>query len=170
MTVIKEKRAQPGEDLASQLLQAELDGRRLTDEEFLLFFMLLVDAGGDTTRNLVGTGTYELIHSAGAWEQLAEDPVGRLPLATEELLRLTSPVIYMRRTLTQDYVLNGQLMQKGDKVVMYYGAANRDSRMFTEAPPVRFNATTSTASRIWWWSSCLLRPMVCASRDRCDFY
>jgi cytochrome P450 len=94
--------------------------------------MLLVDAGGDTTRNLVGTGTYELMHSEGAWEQLAEDPAGRLPLAREELLRLISPVIYMRRTLTQDYVLNGQAMQKGDKVVMYYGAANRDSRMFTD--------------------------------------
>ncbi len=146
MTVIKEKRAQPGEDLASQLLQAELDGRRLTDEEFLLFFMLLVDAGGDTTRNLVGTGTYELIRSAGAWEQLAEDPTARLPIAAEELLRLTSPVIYMRRTLTQDYVLNGQAMQKGDKVVMYYGAANRDSRMFTE--PHRLDLTRQQARHL----------------------
>jgi cytochrome P450 len=139
MTVIQDKRAHPGNDLASQLLSAELDGRRLTDEEFLLFFMLLVDAGGDTTRNLVGTGTYELIHLNGAWDQLAHDPAGRLPLAREELLRFTSPVIYMRRTLTQDYVLGGQTMQQGDKVVMYYGAANRDPRVFTE--PHRLDLT-----------------------------
>ena len=166
MTVIQDKRAHPGNDLASQLLSAELDGRRLTDEEFLLFFMLLVDAGGDTTRNLVGTGTYELIHLNGAWDQLAHDPAGRLPLAREELLRFTSPVIYMRRTLTQDYVLGGQTMRQGDKVVMYYGAANRDPRVFTE--PHRLDLTRQGERHLAFGggASCLFGAVVCSARDR----
>jgi len=61
--VIKEKRANPGNDLASKLLAAELDGKKLEDSEFLLFFMLLIDAGGDTTRNLVATGMHELLRA-----------------------------------------------------------------------------------------------------------
>lgn len=130
LSVIKEKRARPGDDLASQLLSVELDGRKLSDEEFLLFFMLLVDAGGDTTRNLVGTGLYELLNAPEQWGGLAADLDAMMPKARDELLRLTSPVIYMRRTLTQDFKLHDILMKSGDKVVMYYGAANRDPRVF----------------------------------------
>ncbi|MCH1555838.1 MAG: cytochrome P450, partial [Pseudomonadales bacterium] len=130
LSVIKEKRARPGDDLASQLLSVELDGRKLSDEEFLLFFMLLVDAGGDTTRNLVGTGLYELLNAQEQWGGLAADLDAMMPKARDELLRLTSPVIYMRRTLTQDFKLHDILMKSGDKVVMYYGAANRDPRVF----------------------------------------
>ncbi len=129
-SVIKDKRAKPGDDLASQLLSAELDGRKLSDEEFLLFFMLLVDAGGDTTRNLVGTGLYELLNAPEQWAALAQNLGTMMPKARDELLRLTSPVIYMRRTLKQDFNLHDVAMNSGDKVVMYYGAANRDSRIF----------------------------------------
>ncbi|MGB1537761.1 MAG: cytochrome P450 [Pseudomonadales bacterium] len=129
-SVIKDKRAKPGDDLASQLLSAELDGRKLSDEEFLLFFMLLVDAGGDTTRNLVGTGLYELMNAPEQWAALAQNLGTMMPKARDELLRLTSPVIYMRRTLKQDFNLHDIAMNSGDKVVMYYGAANRDPRIF----------------------------------------
>ena len=129
-SVIKDKRAKPSDDLASQLLSAELDGRKLSDEEFLLFFMLLVDAGGDTTRNLVGTGLYELLNAPEQWAALAQNLGTMMPKARDELLRLTSPVIYMRRTLKQDFNLHDVAMNSGDKVVMYYGAANRDSRIF----------------------------------------
>ena len=129
-SVIKDKRAKPGDDLASQLLSAELDGRKLSDEEFLLFFMLLVDAGGDTTRNLVGTGLYELLNAPEQWAALAQNLGTMMPKARDELLRLTSPVIYMRRTLKQDFNLHDIAMNSGDKVVMYYGAANRDPRIF----------------------------------------
>lgn len=129
-SVIKDKRAKPGDDLASQLLSAELDGRKLSDEEFLLFFMLLVDAGGDTTRNLVGTGLYELLNAPEQWAALAQNLGTMMPKARDELLRLTSPVIYMRRTLKQDFNLHDVAMNSGDKVVMYYGAANRDPRIF----------------------------------------
>ena len=129
-SVIKDKRAKPGDDLASQLLSAELDGRKLSDEEFLLFFMLLVDAGGDTTRNLVGTGLYELLNAPEQWAALVQNLGTMMPKARDELLRLTSPVIYMRRTLKQDFNLHDVAMNSGDKVVMYYGAANRDPRIF----------------------------------------
>ncbi len=128
--VIAEKRASPGDDLASKLLAAELDGRKLTDPEFLLFFLLLIDAGGDTTRNLVATGMYELLAHPDQLALLTSDLDRHLPSAREELLRWTSPVIYMRRTVKVDTELGGKQLREGDKVVLYYGAANRDAAAF----------------------------------------
>lgn len=128
--VINEKRANPGDDLASKLLAAEMDGQKLTDLEFLLFFMLLIDAGGDTTRNLVATGLHELLKHPDQLALLQSDVDKYMPGARDELLRWTSPVIYMRRTARQDTALNGQQIAKGDKIVLYYGAANRDSEAF----------------------------------------
>ena len=128
--VINDKRANPGEDLASKLLAAEVDGQKLTDAEFLLFFMLLIDAGGDTTRNLVATGMYELLKNPEQLALLQSDVDKHLPGARDELLRWTSPVIYMRRTVKQDIALGGKSLKAGDKVVLYYGAANRDENVF----------------------------------------
>jgi cytochrome P450 len=128
--VIAEKRARPGDDLASKLLACEVDGRRLEDMEFLLFFLLLVDAGGDTTRNLLSGGLLALMAHPGQFAWLMADLAGRLPVAREELLRWTSPVIYMRRTARHDVELAGQQIREGDKVVMYFGAANRDPTVF----------------------------------------
>lgn len=128
--VMREKRANPGDDLASKLLAAEVDGRKLTDQEFLLFFMLLIDAGGDTTRNLVGTGMFELMKHPDQLELLRSDIDTHLPLARDELLRWTTPVTYMRRTVMSDTELGGESIKAGDKVVMYYAAANRDPGMF----------------------------------------
>ena len=130
--VIREKRARPGDDLASKLLACEVDGRRLEDPEFLLFFLLLVDAGGDTTRNLLSGGLLALMDEPDKLAWLKADLDTRLPAAREELLRWTSPVIYMRRTAKKDAELNGARIKAGDKVVMYFGAANRD--------PARFDA------------------------------
>jgi len=131
--VIAEKRARPADDLASKLLACEVDGRRLSDMEFLLFFLLLVDAGGDTTRNLLSGGLLALMEDPAQFAWLLADLPGRLPAAREELLRWTSPVIYMRRTARHDVELAGQQIRCGDKVVMYFGAANRDPAAF-EAP------------------------------------
>ena len=128
--VIAEKRARPGDDLASRLLACEVDGRKLKDIEFLLFFLLLVDAGGDTTRNLLSGGLLALMQHPDQYAWLMEDLPGRLPTAREELLRWTSPVIYMRRTALKDVELAGQASRQGDKVVMYFGAANRDPAAF----------------------------------------
>jgi cytochrome P450 len=128
--VIAEKRARPGDDLASRLLACEVDGRKLEDMEFLLFFLLLVDAGGDTTRNLLSGGLLALMENPDQHAWLMADFEARLPRAREELLRWTSPVIYMRRTAKIDTELAGQTIRAGDKVVMYFGAANRDPAVF----------------------------------------
>lgn len=131
MGVIAEKRARPGDDLATRLLNCEVDGRRLEDPEFLLFFMLLIDAGGDTTRNLLSGGLLALMEHPEQYAWLMQDLEGRLNTAREELLRWVSPVIYMRRTAKHDADLAGQQIKAGDKVVMYFGAANRDPAAFT---------------------------------------
>jgi cytochrome P450 len=128
--VIAEKRARPGDDLASRLLACEVDGRKLEDMEFLLFFLLLVDAGGDTTRNLLSGGLLALMENPDQYAWLMADLDARLPTAREELLRWTSPVVYMRRTAKTDTQLGGQAIRAGDKVVMYFGAANRDPGAF----------------------------------------
>lgn len=128
--VIAEKRARPGDDLASRLLACEVDGRKLEDPEFLLFFLLLIDAGGDTTRNLLSGGLLALMEHPDQYAWLMADLEARLPAAREELLRWVSPVIYMRRTAKRDTELAGQTIREGDKVVMYFGAANRDPAAF----------------------------------------
>jgi cytochrome P450 len=132
------KRARPGDDLASALVTAEVDGHRLDETDFRLFFLLLIDAGGDTTRNLVAGGMDALFEHPAEREQLTAD-LGLLPTAIEEMLRWTSPVIYMRRTATADTELGGRQIEAGQKVVLYYGAANRDPRAFDE--PERFDVT-----------------------------
>jgi cytochrome P450 len=134
--VWNEKRAHPGDDLASALVTADVDGHRLDEVDFNLFFLLLIDAGGDTTRNLVAGGMDVLFQHPGERDRLTGD-LGLLPIAIEEMLRWTSPVIYMRRTATADTELGGRRISAGQKVVMYYGAANRDPLAFDE--PERFD-------------------------------
>ena len=130
--VIDEKRARPKDDLATKLLLAEVDGKKLEDIEFLLFFLLLVDAGGDTTRNLLSSGLIALMDNRDQLAWLKADLAARLPSAREELLRYTTPVIYMRRTAKHDTVLAGERIKEGDKVVMYFGSANRDPGKFDQ--------------------------------------
>jgi cytochrome P450 len=131
--LIAEKRARPKDDLATKLLAAEVDGKKLDDVEFLLFFLLLIDAGGDTTRNLLSSGMIALLENPDQRRWLLDDLPGRLPSAREEMLRWASPVIYMRRTVKHDIELAGQKLKEGDKVVMYFGAANRDPAKFEQA-------------------------------------
>ena len=127
--VYRDKLANRGTDLASQIVHAEVDGRRLDELDFQLFFMLLIDAGGDTTRNLVAGGLYTLLNNPVVLAELRADP-SLIPGAREELLRIVSPVIYMRRTATVDTEIAGQKIRAGDKVVRYFGAANHDERQF----------------------------------------
>jgi cytochrome P450 len=141
MEVVREKRARPTDDLASRLLHAEVDGRQLDDEDFLLFFMLLIDAGGDTTRNLVAGGLLTLLEHPREFALLQSDPDRYLAGARDELLRWCSPVIHMRRTATRDTEIAGEPIRAGEKVVLYYGAANRDPAVF-ECPEM-FDITRS---------------------------
>ncbi|MBL6854636.1 MAG: cytochrome P450 [Alphaproteobacteria bacterium] len=139
--LIAEKRARPKDDLATKLLAAEVDGKKLDDVEFLLFFLLLIDAGGDTTRNLLSSGMIALLENPDQHRWLMEDLPGRLPSAREELLRWASPVIYMRRTARHDVELAGRKVKEGDKVVMYFGAANRDPAKFAHADRLDLSRT-----------------------------
>lgn len=135
--VAEEKRRQPCDDLSSLLVGSELRGKPVDDIDFNLFFLLLIDAGGDTTRNLVGGGMLALFEHPRERERLLEDLDALLPTAVEEMLRWVSPVVHMRRTATRDTVLCGRDIRAGDKVVMFYGSANRDDAVFDE--PHRFD-------------------------------
>jgi cytochrome P450 len=134
------KRAQPGSDIASALLAAEVDGEKLGDLEFDGFFLLLINAGGDTTRNLVGGGMLALLEHPAEYARLRADR-SLLPTAIEEMLRFVSPVIHMRRTASADTELGGQPIRAGDKVVLWYGSANRDGEIFPS--PDRFDVARS---------------------------
>jgi cytochrome P450 len=131
--VIEEKRARPKDDLATKLLQAEVDGKKLDDIEFLLFFLLLIDAGGDTTRNLLSSGMIAMLDNPDQLDWLMQDLPGRLASAREELLRWCSPVIYMRRRVRHDLEIAGKKLKEGDKAVMYFASANRDAAKFEHA-------------------------------------
>ena len=120
-----------GDDLAGLLLQSEIDGDRLSDDEFNWFFLLLVNAGGDTTRNLLGAGLQALFEHPAERDRLSEDLDGLLPAAVEELLRYVSPVVHMRRTAMHETTLGGKRIAAGDKVVVFYGSANRDEAVFS---------------------------------------
>ncbi|WP_308282500.1 cytochrome P450 [Pseudonocardia nigra] len=122
----------PTDDVTSALVNAEIDGERLTPDELASFFILLVVAGNETTRNAISWGLHlltEYPEQRAAW--LADlDAV--TPTAVEEIVRWASPVIFMRRTLATDAVLGGQQMREGDKVALFYWAANRDPAHFRD--------------------------------------
>ena len=124
------RRAEPTDDLASLIAHATINGNELDVIDFNLFFLLLIDAGGDTTRNLVAGGIDALFAHPHQLAWLVEDLDARLAPAVEELLRWVSPVVYMRRTAQRDTQLRGVPIAEGQKVVMYYGAANRDPEAF----------------------------------------
>ncbi|MGH9098482.1 MAG: cytochrome P450 [Acidimicrobiales bacterium] len=124
------RRSQPADDLATLIAQASVDGNQLDVIDFNLFFMLLIDAGGDTTRNLVARGLDALFAHPGQLAWLMEDLDARLPSAIGELLRWVSPVIYMRRTAQCDTEIGGVHIAAGQKVMMYFGSANRDPDAF----------------------------------------
>jgi cytochrome P450 len=124
------RRSQPADDLATLIAQASVDGSHLDVIDFNVFFLLLIDAGGDTTRNLVAGGLDTLFAHPAQLAWLMEDLDARLAPAVEELLRWVSPVIYMRRTAQRDTDLDGVRITAGQKVVMYFGSANRDSAAF----------------------------------------
>ncbi len=124
-----ERRAHPRDDLMTVLLEAEVDGDRLSDMQLSAFFMLLQNAGSETTRNLITTGTLALLQRP---DQLAlvRDDFERLPVAIEELLRHSTPVMSFVRTAARDTEIAGQRVREGDRVLMVYASANRDERAF----------------------------------------
>ena len=122
----------PTDDVTSALVNAEIDGERLTPDELASFFILLVVAGNETTRNAISWGLHLLTENPDQRAAWLADIDGVTPTAVEEIVRWASPVIFMRRTLASDTVLGGQAMSEGDKVVLFYWAANRDPAHFAD--------------------------------------
>jgi cytochrome P450 len=140
VTSLAAERAQaPAEDLVSALVTANIDGEQLTSAELASFFILLVVAGNETTRTALSHALMLLTEYPDQRALLLADLEGRLPGAVEEIVRYASPVIFMRRTLTRDYGMNGQDYRAGDKAVLFYYSANRDEAVF--ADPERFDIT-----------------------------
>lgn len=134
----EQKRANPKDDLISVLTHSSVDGEQLSGLEIDLFFLILTVAGNETTRNLISHGMVALLEHP---DQLAKVRADRslLPGAVEEMLRWASPVMNFRRTAMQDVELGGKQIKAGDKVVIWYIAANRDEQMFPD--PFTFDVT-----------------------------
>jgi cytochrome P450 len=125
------RQAAPQDDLLSLLLTAELDGHRLTQMQVSMFFMLLQNAGSETTRNLITTGTLALLQRPDQYKLLRDDPEF-LPTAIEELLRWSTPVMYFCRQAALDTKLAGVPIKAGERVLLSYTSANYDERAFDD--------------------------------------
>jgi cytochrome P450 len=131
----------PTDDLTSALMHAEVDGQRLTPQELGSFFVLLVAAGNETTRNAISHGMKALTDHPEQRAAWMADFARVTPTAVEEIVRWASPVIHFRRTATRDTELSDQRIRSGDKVAIFYNSANRDAAVF--ADPYRFDVTRS---------------------------
>ncbi len=127
-----ERKRCPREDLTSLLLQAEVDGERLTESQYDSFVMLLAVAGNETTRNLISGGMLALMQHPDERARLLADPT-LMPTAVEEMLRFVSPIMCFRRTAQRDVELRGQAVREGDRVIIWYVSANRDEDVFPDA-------------------------------------
>ena len=121
-----------GEDLATLLVHATIDGQPLDDQQLHGYLSLLIGAGNETTRNAITGGVQALLEHPEERDRLARDPDGLVETAVEELLRWTSPVIQFARTATADFELAGTTIGQGDTVGLWYPSANRDERQFPE--------------------------------------
>lgn len=139
LELAEQRRASPTSDLMSLLVQAEIDGRRLTDEELGAFFVLLSVAGNDTTRNTVSLATFALQQFPDQRALLHGDYARHIKYGVEEFVRWASPVMTFRRTATQDTELCGQPVKEGEWVLLMYSSGNRDERAFPD--PYRFDIT-----------------------------
>ncbi len=137
MELADDRRKTPTDDFTSVLVNAELEGERLSDQELASFFILLVVAGNETTRNAISHGMKALCDYPDQRKLWQQDFESLAPTAVEEIVRWATPVIHFRRTATRDTEIGGQAIKKGDKVVLFYCGGNRDPRAFDQ--PYRFD-------------------------------
>jgi len=124
--LIPERRANPGDDLVSWIVNAEFEGEMMTDFEIGSFFVLLAVAANDTTRNASAQAMHAFSAHPDQRLLLMEDIPGRIDSAVEEILRWSTPLIHMRRTAAQDFEMRGQTIRAGEKVALWYCSGNRD--------------------------------------------
>jgi cytochrome P450 len=130
-SLLATRRATPRDDLMTALIEAEVDGQHLTDEELLGFCLLLILAGNDTTSSLIGSGTVLLAQHADQRERVVADP-SLWPNAIEEMNRIESPTQVLPRMTTRDVTLHGVTMPAGSRVMLIWGSANHDEREFPD--------------------------------------
>jgi cytochrome P450 len=129
----KFRRQNPGDDLMTAIVNAEVDGHRLTDEEVGAFLILLASAGNDTTKQTTTHAMMALVDNPAQRDCLMEDFEGRIGPAIEEFVRWSSPVMQFARFAVVDTDIGGQTIKTGDKIALFYCSANRDETAFTDA-------------------------------------
>lgn len=127
-----------GADLASQIVHARVEGEPMNEQQLQGYLFLILAAGNETTQNAISGGAYALLQNPAQRELLERNPA-LLDGAVEEILRWTSPVLQFARTATQDYALDGHEIRAGQRVGLWYPAANRDPGVFPN--PYRFDIT-----------------------------
>ena len=130
MQLYEARKAEPGDDLISMLVNTETEGEPMSVADYLSAFILLVVAGNETTRNSISGGLLALCQHPEQREKLIANP-SLMPNAVDEIIRWVHPVIYMRRTALQDYVLRDVTIKAGDKVAMWYMSGNRDEEKWS---------------------------------------
>ena len=125
-----ERRDGAGDDLVSVLARARVGDAPLGPHELVSYYLLLIAAGNETTRNAISGGLQAFLDFPDQWRALREDPAGRARRAGEEILRWSTPVLQMARTATQDVELAGTKIREGETVALYYASANRDETVF----------------------------------------
>jgi len=153
-TLLALKRQMPSDDLTSRLVQAEAAGEIHGSAELMAQCAMLLFAGHETTRHLLGSGLQTLLSQPKQWQRLQQDP-SLVPGAVRELLRFDSPVQYTGRRVTTDLVLHGQQLRRGDLVLPLIGAANRDPARYTQ--PDTLDITRNEGSSLSFGSG----PHVC---------
>lgn len=129
--VVTERRETPTDDLISILVHAEVDGQKLDDEALLHESLLVLIGGDETSRHVMSGGIYQLLKDRDQWDRLQADR-SLIPTAVEEMLRWVSPIRNMARTVTKDVEFQGKLMSEGQKLLLLYPSANRDSDVFAD--------------------------------------
>lgn len=138
MNLITKRRADPTDDLFSVLINAEVDGQRLTDDEIVFETLLILIGGDETTRHTLSGGTAALLAHRDQWDAVVADH-SLLPGAIEEMLRWTSPVKNMCRTLTADTVFHGTELKAGEKIMLMFESANFDESVFGDPENFRID-------------------------------
>lgn len=145
----EKRRAEPTSDLLSVLANGSVDDRPLTMGELGAYYIVLVAAGNETTRHLVSGGTLALHETPGSWERVLADEAVLAP-AVEEMFRYVSPVSLMRRTALVDHEIAGRSVAAGEKVVLFFSAANRDPAVFEAPEEFRVDRTPNDHLTFGW--------------------
>jgi cytochrome P450 len=148
-TLTEQRRAEPTDDLISVLANGTKNGQPLTWAELAGYYIVLVAAGNETTRHLLSGGVLAVHETPGAWDRLSAKPDLLTP-AIEEMFRYVSPVACMRRTALEDMIIGEAAIARGEKVVLWFSAGNRDPGVFSQPHEFRIDRTPNEHLTFGW--------------------